>query len=76
MALHQIPGWHTSALSPPDAMHLLYLGMMNWIVKQVLVAQECSTSGISAIATHKIFSTNVWTVYGCPETSSDYPQGL
>ncbi|KAF8597086.1 hypothetical protein BDV93DRAFT_411443, partial [Ceratobasidium sp. AG-I] len=36
-ALHRIPGWHTSTSSPPDAMHLLYLGVMNWIVKQVLV---------------------------------------
>ncbi|QRW11426.1 Transposase family tnp2 [Ceratobasidium sp. AG-Ba] len=30
-AIHNIP-------SPPDAMHLLYLGATNWIVKQVLVA--------------------------------------
>ncbi|QRW12956.1 hypothetical protein RhiLY_11955 [Ceratobasidium sp. AG-Ba] len=37
-ALHRIPGWHTSTSSPIDAMHLLYLGAMNWIVKQVLVA--------------------------------------
>ncbi|QRV73450.1 Transposase family tnp2 [Ceratobasidium sp. AG-Ba] len=37
-ALHRIPGWHTAPSSPPDAMHLLYLGGMNWIVKQVLVA--------------------------------------
>ncbi|QRV98832.1 Transposase family tnp2 [Ceratobasidium sp. AG-Ba] len=36
-ALHRIPGWNTSTSSPPDAMHLLYLGAMNWIVKQVLV---------------------------------------
>ncbi|QRV74708.1 Transposase family Tnp2 protein [Ceratobasidium sp. AG-Ba] len=36
-ALHRIPGWDTSTASPPDAMHLLYLGAMNWIVKQVLV---------------------------------------
>lgn len=35
--LHRIPGWHTSTSSPVDAMHLLYLGTMNWIVKQVLV---------------------------------------
>ncbi|QRV80055.1 Transposase family tnp2 [Ceratobasidium sp. AG-Ba] len=35
--LHQIPGWYTSTSSPPDAMHLLYLGAMNWIFKQVLV---------------------------------------
>ncbi|QRV94937.1 Transposase family tnp2 [Ceratobasidium sp. AG-Ba] len=37
-ALHRIPGWHTASSSPPDAMHLLYLGGMNWIVKQILVA--------------------------------------
>lgn len=36
-ALHRIPGWHTSTSSPPDAMHLFYLGGMNWILKQVLV---------------------------------------
>lgn len=36
-ALHRIPGWHTSTSSPIDSMHLLYLGAMNWIVKQVLV---------------------------------------
>ncbi|QRW07944.1 Transposase family tnp2 [Ceratobasidium sp. AG-Ba] len=36
-ALHQIPGWHTSTSSPPDTMHLLYLGATNWIVKQILV---------------------------------------
>jgi hypothetical protein len=36
-ALHCIPGWYTSTSSPPDSMHLLYLGGMNWIVKQVLV---------------------------------------
>ncbi|KAG8703013.1 hypothetical protein FRC09_004399 [Ceratobasidium sp. 395] len=35
--LHRLPGWHTSASSPLDTMHLLYLGGMNWIVKQVLV---------------------------------------
>jgi hypothetical protein len=37
-ALHRIPGWYTSTSSPPDAMHLLYLGATNWIVKQILVA--------------------------------------
>ncbi|QRW10162.1 Transposase family tnp2 [Ceratobasidium sp. AG-Ba] len=37
-ALHNIPGWYTASSSPPDAMHLLYLGATNWIVKQVLVA--------------------------------------
>ncbi|KAB5590187.1 Protein CSF1 [Ceratobasidium theobromae] len=36
-ALHRLPGWHTSTSSPLDTMHLLYLGGMNWIVKQVLV---------------------------------------
>jgi hypothetical protein len=36
-ALHRLPGWHTSTSSPLDAMHLLYLGAMNWIVKQILV---------------------------------------
>lgn len=36
-ALHRLPGWHPSTCSPLDAMHLLYLGGMNWIVKQVLV---------------------------------------
>jgi hypothetical protein len=36
-ALHHLPGWHTSTSSPLDAMHLLYLGAMNWIVKQILV---------------------------------------
>src|SRR4051794_33024327 len=36
-ALHRLPGWHISTSSPPDAMHLLYLGTMNWIVKQILV---------------------------------------
>ncbi|KAF8599161.1 hypothetical protein BDV93DRAFT_511869 [Ceratobasidium sp. AG-I] len=37
-ALHWITGWYTSTSSLPDAMHLLYLGAMNWIVKQVLVS--------------------------------------
>lgn len=37
MALHCIPGWHTSTSLLLDSMHLLYLGAMNWIVKQVLV---------------------------------------
>ncbi|QRV96270.1 Transposase family tnp2 [Ceratobasidium sp. AG-Ba] len=37
-ALHLLPGWHTSTSSPIDAMHILYLGATNWIVKQVLVA--------------------------------------
>ncbi|KAG9118798.1 hypothetical protein FRC07_006510, partial [Ceratobasidium sp. 392] len=37
-ALHRLPGWHTSTSSPLDTMHLLYLGGMNWIVKQVLVS--------------------------------------
>ncbi|QRV73333.1 Transposase family tnp2 [Ceratobasidium sp. AG-Ba] len=36
-ALHQIPGWYTSTSSPPDTMHLLYLGATNWIVKQILL---------------------------------------
>ncbi|KAF8593019.1 hypothetical protein BDV93DRAFT_423631, partial [Ceratobasidium sp. AG-I] len=36
-SLHRIPGWYTSTSSPLDAMHLLYLGATNWIVKQVLV---------------------------------------
>jgi hypothetical protein len=35
--LDRLPGWHAAICSPPDAMHLLYLGGMNWIVKQVLV---------------------------------------
>jgi hypothetical protein len=35
--LHCIPGWHMSTSSLPDSMHLLYLGGMNWIIKQVLV---------------------------------------
>jgi hypothetical protein len=39
-ALHRIPRWHTSMSSPPDAMHLLYLGATNWIVKQILVASS------------------------------------
>ncbi|QRV85925.1 Transposase family tnp2 [Ceratobasidium sp. AG-Ba] len=37
-AFHRIPGWCASSSSPPDTMHLFYLGGMNWIVKQVLVA--------------------------------------
>ncbi|KAG9101105.1 hypothetical protein FS749_010288 [Ceratobasidium sp. UAMH 11750] len=37
-ALHRLPGWHTSMSSPLDAMHLFYLGRMNWIVKQILVS--------------------------------------
>jgi hypothetical protein len=36
-ALYQLPGWYTSTSSPLDAMHLLYLGAMHWIVKQILV---------------------------------------
>jgi hypothetical protein len=36
-ALHRIPGWYTCTSSPLDAMHLLYLGATNWIIKQVLV---------------------------------------
>ncbi|EUC61398.1 hypothetical protein RSOL_392940 [Rhizoctonia solani AG-3 Rhs1AP] len=36
-ALHWLPGWHTSTCSPPDAMHLLYLGGMNWILNKNLV---------------------------------------
>ncbi|QRV93059.1 Transposase family tnp2 [Ceratobasidium sp. AG-Ba] len=36
-ALHRVPGWYTSTSSPPDPMHLLYLGATNWIVKQILV---------------------------------------
>ncbi|EUC58792.1 transposase family Tnp2 protein [Rhizoctonia solani AG-3 Rhs1AP] len=35
-ALHRLPGWHTSTCSPPDAMHLLYLGGMNWILNKTL----------------------------------------
>ncbi|QRV96762.1 hypothetical protein RhiJN_24780 [Ceratobasidium sp. AG-Ba] len=35
--LHLLPGWHTSSCSPPDAMHLLYLGAANWILKQVVM---------------------------------------
>ncbi|KDN42594.1 hypothetical protein RSAG8_06737, partial [Rhizoctonia solani AG-8 WAC10335] len=34
--LHRLPGWHTSTCSPPDAMHLLYLGGMNWILNRNL----------------------------------------
>ncbi|QRW04041.1 hypothetical protein RhiLY_03040 [Ceratobasidium sp. AG-Ba] len=34
--LQLLPGWHTSSCSPPDAMHLLYLGASNWILKQVV----------------------------------------
>ncbi|KEP45091.1 transposase family Tnp2 protein, partial [Rhizoctonia solani 123E] len=36
-ALHQLPGWYTSLCSPPDAMHLFYLGGMNRILIQTLV---------------------------------------
>lgn len=35
--LHLLPGWHTSTQSPLDAMHLLYLGGVNWILKQVIM---------------------------------------
>jgi hypothetical protein len=35
--LHKLPGWHTATRSPPDAMHLLYLGGVNWILKQVIM---------------------------------------
>ncbi|CEL55034.1 LPS-assembly protein [Rhizoctonia solani AG-1 IB] len=35
-ALHRLPGFHTSTCSPPDAMHLLYLGGMNWILIRTL----------------------------------------
>ncbi|CCO36813.1 hypothetical protein RSOLAG1IB_12102 [Rhizoctonia solani AG-1 IB] len=35
-ALHRLPGWHTSTCSPPDAMHLFYLGGMNWILIRTL----------------------------------------
>jgi hypothetical protein len=37
-ALHRIPRWHTSMSSLPDAMHLLYLGATNWIIKQIIIA--------------------------------------
>lgn len=37
MSLHRIPCWHTSTSSLPDAMHLLHLGGMNWILQQILV---------------------------------------
>ncbi|QRV78718.1 Transposase family Tnp2 protein [Ceratobasidium sp. AG-Ba] len=50
-ALHSIAGWHTSTSSPPDAMHLLYLGAMNWIVKQVLV-------GPGMLATRRLGDTD------------------
>jgi hypothetical protein len=39
-SLHQIHGWHTTTCSPPDAMHLLYLGGMNWILQQILVGLD------------------------------------
>ncbi|EUC63646.1 transposase family Tnp2 protein [Rhizoctonia solani AG-3 Rhs1AP] len=35
-AFHQLPGWYTSLCSPPDAMHLFYLGGMNRILIQTL----------------------------------------
>jgi hypothetical protein len=37
-ALDNLPGWPAASRSPPDAMHLLYLGVVNWIFKQILVA--------------------------------------
>jgi hypothetical protein len=35
-ALHHLPGWYTSLCSPPDAMHLFYLGGMNQLLIQTL----------------------------------------
>ncbi|KAF8601942.1 hypothetical protein BDV93DRAFT_584343 [Ceratobasidium sp. AG-I] len=35
--LHEIPGWYTASRSPPDSMHLLYLGGVNWILKQIVL---------------------------------------
>ncbi|CAE6410562.1 unnamed protein product [Rhizoctonia solani] len=35
-ALHLLPGFYTQTCSPPDAMHLLYLGGMNWILIRTL----------------------------------------
>ncbi|KAG9104776.1 hypothetical protein FRC06_010283 [Ceratobasidium sp. 370] len=32
-----LPGWHTATQSPPDTMHLLYLGGANWILKQIIM---------------------------------------
>jgi hypothetical protein len=36
--LDLLPGWDSARRSPPDAMHLIYLNVVNWLVKQVLVA--------------------------------------
>lgn len=44
-SLHHIPSWHTLTPSPLDAMHLLYLGAMNWIVLQVLVGPGVLNKG-------------------------------
>ncbi|KAG8721873.1 hypothetical protein FRC08_009396 [Ceratobasidium sp. 394] len=63
-ALHRLPGWHTSTSSPPDTMHLLYLGGMNWIVKQVLVGPGMfSRRHEQGLEPHHIFNNcldNMW----------------
>jgi hypothetical protein len=38
--LHALPGWYTSTSSPIDSMHLLYLGGVNWILKQVIIGPD------------------------------------
>lgn len=37
-ALDRLGGWDAAKHSPPDAMHLVHLGAINWIVKQILFA--------------------------------------
>ncbi|QRW08719.1 Transposase family tnp2 [Ceratobasidium sp. AG-Ba] len=37
-ALDRLGDWHAALCSPPDAMHLIHLGAINWIVKQILFA--------------------------------------
>lgn len=36
--LDRLGDWHAAKHSPPDAMHLIHLGAINWIAKQVLFA--------------------------------------
>lgn len=66
-ALDRLGNWHAANRSPPDAMHLVHLGAINWIVKQILFAPGMFNKRPGAVADPlKVLNAavgRVWTPY-------------
>ncbi|KAF8604293.1 hypothetical protein BDV93DRAFT_555929 [Ceratobasidium sp. AG-I] len=62
------PDWHTSTQSPPNSMHLFYLGGGNWILKQIIMGSNLldmqELEAKSPISIYHVFLENdLWLPY-------------